>query len=254
MSTEEAADANKSTDTGSKVVRLDSLPYIDPVMSDDYEQYALALVEDEMNQRAAPAQAPAETPMLMRPAVNCRTDLMKMAYEQARINSSSNNSNSNNNTRINDLQPVASSPTTTARTAVSAAPPKDKAWDATAWQEAVRRAKIAYEAERLRGVGLQVDHKSDLAAGVIGGASSSSSSMWKQYNAMLDQEKHWMDQALAAQRNRVEEINYERQREQQESGARQLLVLSTEYETSLQRLYQLKCAIYDLQQQQEIAE
>ena len=105
---------------------IDSLPYYD-ALDEDYEQYALALVEEEMksmipprNSRLAPLQF--KTPLLENDynALSKRPDLPEL-----------------------DLDNRALEP-----------PP---ASDVEAWRQAVRQAKAEYEAERQRSTVLEIE-------------------------------------------------------------------------------------------------
>ena len=188
-----------------KVV-LDALPYVDPV-NEDYEQYALALIEDEMNKIKAPKSIPV-------PPVRFRTELMREEYGQRTC-------------RSEPFQPIDFSSTVS--------PPKNNK-NVEAWKEAVQKARLAYESERLRGILLELDKEGLSAA------------QWKQYNALLAASQEFSQKILSEQRETVDEINLRRQQSQQQSG-QELRVLTTQYESLVQKLHQLKQAISELEQQ-----
>jgi hypothetical protein len=107
-------------------VVLDSLPYVDAV-NEDYEQYALALIEDEMKQQTA-------EPTLI-PEIRFRSSFLQSEYEQR-----------SSNRPGRKLPPMM-----TATTIPSDSAPIQEGKDA------VRTARIAYEKERIRGMVLEVD-------------------------------------------------------------------------------------------------
>jgi len=187
-------------------VVLDALPYVDPV-NEDYEQYAIALVEEEMKKLPAPKSIPV-------PPIKFRTELMKGEYKQ-RTN------------RSGTFQPIDFSSTLSA-------PENGK--DVEAWKEAARNARVAYETERLRGILLELDKEGLSAA------------QWKQYNTLLAKCQEFLQKLLSEQRETVREVNLSRQQSQQQSG-QELQVLTTQYGSLVQKLYQLKQAIYELEQQ-----
>jgi len=206
-----------STDNN-KVV-LDSLPYIDPV-NEDYDQYALALIEAEMHQTPVPRH-----PLLKERPLNVRSEVLKDAIA-----------------RMGQEGGAAASTTSAAAAAALisnrtvTAPPDDSV---QAWEEAVRQARIAYESERLRALQLEVDKEE-------------SSQLWKNFNQTVLQPRHdEMQQQLTAQRQAVEEINHARQKEQTEVYGRQLQVFTTQYSELIVQQRQLKEAVAQLEAEVE---
>ena len=192
---------------------LDALPYIDPV-NEDYEQYALALIEAEMKQtRTAP-----QHPLLADKPLNLRTQIMKDSMERQQ-------------------QDRGKLETTTFPDRVVVPPPDDDNNSVQAWTHAAQQARIAYESERLRAVQLEVDKEE-------------SSSQWQRHLRTVVQPQHEaVQQQLRAQRQIVEEINHARQTEQQEVYGRQLQVLTAQYEELVQRQMQLKLAVARLEEE-----
>jgi hypothetical protein len=201
------------TETVKEIVILDALPYIDPV-HEEYEQYALALIEEEM--KAHPATA-----MKAIPPVNFRTELMKQEYQEQQQSASGDGQGRRPRAAI---EPVSVSP-----------PAAEQ--DPEAWKQAVQRARIAHEAERIRSDLLELE-KDGLG---------SSAQMWKVYNELLSQSQGVLQQALSTQSQSVEDINHSRQQDQQQSG-RQLEILTTQYHDLLQKLFQLKQAVAEMEQ------
>jgi len=206
-----------STDDNNKVV-LDSLPYIDPV-NEDYEQYALALIEAEMHQTPAPRH-----PLLKERPLNVHSEVLKDAI-----------------TRMGQEEGGAAATSSTTSAALiskrtATAPTNDSV---QAWEEAFREARIAYESERLRALQLEVDKEE-------------SSQLWKNFNQTVLQPRHdEMQQQLTAQRQAVEEINHARQKEQTEVYGRQLQVFTTQYSELIVQQRQLKEAVAQLEAEVE---
>jgi hypothetical protein len=197
-------------------VVLDALPYIDPV-HEEYEQYALALIEEEMKAH------PATTSVKAVPPVNFRSELMKQEYQELSASAT-------------DADGQERRPEQRQRAAV-VEPVSPSGQDPEAWKQAVRRARIAYEAERIRSDLLELE-KDGLG---------SSAQMWKVYNELLSQSQGVLEQALSTQRQSVEDINLSRQQDQQQSG-RQLDVLTTQYHELVHKLFQLKQAVAEMEQ------
>jgi hypothetical protein len=202
-------------------VVLDALPYVDPV-HEDYEQYALALIEEEMKAQ------PATTSVKAVPAVNFRTELMKQEYQELSASVSGDNGADGQGQRPERRQRAA---------VVEAVSPPAAGQDPEAWKQAVRTARIAYEAERIRSDLLELE-KDGLG---------SSAQMWKVYNELLSQSQGVLQQALSTQRQSVEDINLSRQQDQQQSG-RKLEVLTTQYHELVHKLFQLKQAVAEMEQ------
>ena len=207
----------------STVVVLDSLPYIDAV-NEDYEQYALALIEDEMKQHNTSAKRRKTISMTNDVAVvNLRTESMKEAY--ARVQSSA-------------ARTTATAATSAALLNAVAAPPENSK-DAQAWRQAVNKARVAFELERLRSVQLDVDKEDGPA---------SAAEIWKRYNGVvLEPQLAELQQQLILQQKTVEKINFCRQQDQQERCGRQLQVLRLQYEELVQKQFQLHHAIADIE-------
>jgi pre-mRNA-splicing factor SPF27 len=217
-----------SSKQGTSNVVFDALPYIDAV-NEDYEQYALALIEEEMKAH------PATTSVKKAPPVHFRTELMKQEYQELYSSASNDNDNDNDKT---DTGEQKRRPEQRQRTVVVApVSPPAEGQDPEAWKQAVQTARIAYEAERIRSDLLELE-KDGLG---------SSAQMWKVYNELLSQSQGVLQQALSTQRQLVEDINLSRQQDQQQSG-RKLEVLTTQYDELVHKLFQLKQAVAETEQ------
>ena len=192
---------------------MDSLPYVDAVQ-DDYERYALSLIEDEMK---VTLRQPRRSDLETLPPIHYRTPAMKHEYQ--RFSSSDGKAaplqiQSNNNKAID--------------------PPEGE--NVQAWRTAVQQARVGYESERARSMALEV--KKDAGAALL----------WKGFNGSLDQDAAAIRAALAAQRQTVEQINLQRSEDQQTAG-KQLHILTTQYQTALERRFQLQQATVKLEQE-----
>lgn len=112
------------SETESGVV-LDALPYIDSV-HEDYEEYALSLIEDEMNKIIPPK-------VKSLPQLNLKSDLLKNDFKIL----SQKDSN-----RVFDINSRALEPSENT---------------SDAWRKAVGDAKAEYETERQRSVVLEIE-------------------------------------------------------------------------------------------------
>lgn len=203
---------------------MDSLPYVDAV-HDDYEQYALSLIEDEM--KAAinkPRQNRDGANLRELPPLNYRTPAMKHEY-QTRFLANATGADS-------DDPSLTTSHSFKLRTKID--PPEGE--NVQAWRDAVLQSRVRYESERARGMALEV--KKDAGAALL----------WKGFNGSLDQDAAVMQSALASQRQTVEQINLQRSEDQQKAG-KQLHILTTQYQTALERRFQLQRATATLEQE-----
>jgi Breast carcinoma amplified sequence 2 (BCAS2) len=113
-------------------ITLDALPYVDAI-HEDYEVYALALVEEEMAKISPSATTTCKLPPL-RASV-----LLQTEYEFV----SKGEKTRSPPLELNDVHPP---------------PPSDNN-TAEAWKESIHRARAAYESERLRGQVLELEEK-----------------------------------------------------------------------------------------------
>lgn len=193
-------------------VVMDSLPYYD-VVHEDYEQYALALIEEEMKNRSAPD-------LDSLPPIKFRTPLMEQEYQ-----------------RLIDTDGKALS-TEWIITNMANPPGGDDENDVEAWRTAVKQARSEYEAERAHSMALEA--RKDNGAAVL----------WKGFNDNLDKELAALRQAVSEQKERVEQINLYRSEEQQKVG-KQLHILTDKYKNALGRRFQLQQALLALENEVE---
>jgi Breast carcinoma amplified sequence 2 (BCAS2) len=182
---------------------MDSLPYIDGT-HEDYEEYAAALIEEEMK-----TFPPAPLPKQQHP-IKFRTPLMEHEYHQRLIDDGQNH------------PPLTfwNGP---------AAPPSSEDASEKAWQAAVQAAKVQYEGERARSMTLDV--KKDSGAALL----------WKGFNGTMDLQLQAAQKALHQQRQLVEQINLQRSIDQQKAG-KELQLLTARYQIALERRFRLEQA------------
>jgi hypothetical protein len=191
-------------------VILDSLPYIESVHG-DYEEYALALIEEEMQNTEPRASRPLQL-------MNFRTPLMQKEYDGIQVEEDEAMGVRivvNQNRDENSFQPLK-----------IVRPTKLDEWRT----HAIPQMKSRFEAERIRGVVLEAQKEEGVK-------------IWKDYNANLDNLKaHW-SKTLKESTERVEEINFQRQQAQAQHFGPELAKLDQEYHQALYRRNQLEHAI-----------
>lgn len=199
---------NSATDE-SKVI-LDSLPYIESV-HEDYEEYALALIEEEM-QNFKPRS------LSKIPPLRFRTSLMQKEYDGLQVEEDETTGERtvvNPNRDSNTFQPLK-----------IARPTNLDEWRS----HAIPQMKSRFEAERIRGIMLEAEKEKGVQ-------------IWKDYNAILDNLKgHWSS-VLKNSTEKVEEINYQRQESQAQNYGPELTKLEQEYQQALYRRNQVEHAI-----------
>ena len=181
---------------------IDSLPYVEDVHQ-DYEDYALTLIEDEMKQIEPRS-------LKMIPAVNFRTPLMKTEYRErvvagefkAREQQSYQPRNISRPSTLDEWRTVA-----------------------------LPQAKSRFEAERIRASLLEAE--TDEA--VLNWKAYNT--------IVLEQMRDQLSKTLAGQKEAVEEINFQRQQAQQKQYWPELQQLSIDYQQILYRRNQMEHAI-----------
>eukprot|EP00531_Pseudo-nitzschia_arenysensis_P013281 CAMPEP_0116121742 /NCGR_PEP_ID=MMETSP0329-20121206/3856_1 /TAXON_ID=697910 /ORGANISM="Pseudo-nitzschia arenysensis, Strain B593" /LENGTH=197 /DNA_ID=CAMNT_0003615569 /DNA_START=45 /DNA_END=635 /DNA_ORIENTATION=+ len=194
-----------TTDSSSGVI-LDSLPYVETV-HEDYEEYALALIEEEM-------KAIAPRPLKKMSPLNFRTPTMQTEYNALVVQDGENSHvRPRPKEQLQMFQPTKIT--------------KPKEWKD---DDALSRIKSRYEAERIRGLVLQVEKDEGVAS-------------WKDYTASLDESAaHWT-KLVQQEVEAVEEINFRRQQAQTQQVGPELDRLTQEYQKTLYRRNQLEHTI-----------
>lgn len=182
-------------------VVLDGLPYVETV-DEDYEAYALSLIEEEMAKISPRSMQ--ELPPLK---------LSEMGQQQ--------------------YDAVASGEEITRFQPQEVSTPSDMD-DVEAWEHSVQHARAAYEAERLRKMIL--DLESDHGA-----------HQWKHYTSnVLENLSSALQQNYSSQREVVDEINVQRQKQQQPTG-QTLQVLRNQWHELIQKKHALAMATLQLE-------
>jgi len=171
----------------------------------DYEEYALSLIEEEMKEFT-----PRPLPTPLKP-INFRTDLMKNEYE-ARVSNGEH----------------------TPRPETSFQPLKiARASTLEEWRTvAIPQMKARFEAERIRSIVLEVEKEEAVPK-------------WKDYVTFLEQMLEQARLDHKQMRDKVEEINFQRQQSQQQMGP-QLKQLEDEYQQAVYRRNQLEYSIGEM--------
>lgn len=194
-----------------------ALPYID-VVNEAYEQYALSLMEKEMKEMKQSDRIQKVKPI---PDLVLRTETLRRAYQTC----------------------VERGGDAKERTSVEPAsilqPPQDDSIEA--WREAVQRARIAYEMERIRSVQLDVE-KED--------GSFAAAELWKRYHQhVLEPQLAVLQKIQEQERWNVAQINQERQQSQRDEYQPALYRLELQHQELLQKQFTLKQAIANLEQE-----
>jgi hypothetical protein len=215
---------------------MDSLPYVDTV-PEEYEQYALALIEDEMQKpnEGGTSHTRARARPLQERAPLVRSEML--ALEMERLEKAQRNSPGSSDGDDNDDDGTAA---TTDRLllhpappSVFDAPPPDGSASADEWRRAVRQAKIEYETERIRSVVLAVEQDEQPA-------------LWKEWNAARQLSLERLSSSVLARgREAVEAVNAERQRDQIRAGET-LHVLAARYHELVGKLDRIRRATAEL--------
>lgn len=199
--------ANEDKDSDVPYV-LDSLPFIE-TLHEDYEEYALFLVDEEMKRMVPPK-------VDRLPPLKFQSQLLQNDFETLSATSSRDEVVSPD---LVDLE-------------IRATEPLEDTVEA--WRQAVRAAKAEYEAERQRSVVLEIE-KSD-----------ASTYQWKRYGMMLEAIHKDEQTSMIAAKEAVDVINANRQINQEKVG-QTLNLLTSQFHAAVQKRFQLLSAISNLE-------
>lgn len=216
-----STNTNTTTAATAMDVVLDSLPYVETV-HEDYEEYALALIEEEMK-TITPLTS---TALLKTKPVQFRTPVMKTEFEALELVEDE----ASGEQRVVNSQRTTSSfqPSKIAR------PTTLDEWQSS--QAPLSQLKARLEAERLRGLVLEAEKEEAVQN-------------WKDYNASLDFLKTVWARNLQERSEAVEEVNFQRQQAQTQNLGPEIERLHHEYQQTLYRRNQLEHAIAALKRQ-----
>ena len=201
-----------SSTAAAPIVTLDALPYVD-VIHEDYELYALALVEEEMAKISPSSTTTTQKLPPLRASVLCKTE-----YEFASKGETKRPPPLEWN---NDAS------------AVQHPPSSDTFED---WKESIHRARAAYEAERLRSQVLELEEKY-------------APEQWKRYMShVLIALEHDQNLQLEYQKSLLEEMHAQRQTEQGHAGET-IHQLQQRYQTLIRKRHYLQMATHNLEEQ-----
>ena len=213
-----------TTTKSSIPVIFDSLPYIDTILP-EYEQYATLSIEQEMQQQCME-----------------RNKLHPRVIELMQTHRHQNHQDSRKRRRMehdpnDDLPATPQRPTTEDRTHPDVVVdetfpsiPTDQ-MSLEDWNVTIKKARIAYEKERIRSLELEIDKET-------------LSESWKSYNQDILESLHQHYQQLLQDQNyQVTKINYERQEQQQTEYHPTLGKYQYQYQDLLLKINQLHNAI-----------
>jgi len=198
------------------IVFLDSLPYVD-VVHEDYEEYALSLIEEEMK-----TIAPRSLKKI--PPLNFRTPMMHKVYE---LLVDKENNEKSTSVSYPKEQHLSFQPKKIVK------PTTIEEWNDSS---AIGQVKSQFEAERIRTLILESEKEEGVAN-------------WKDYTTGLDNLVAFWMKLLQKQSGVVEEINYQRQQAQERQNGPELDQLNQDYQQSLYRRNQLEYEIEKLRRE-----
>ena len=245
-----------------------SLPYCTTIdqIHEDYEEYALSLIEDEMKQITA---RPLERDMK---DIKYRTSLMKQEYKtlfqkpNTTTTTDGQEQDQEDADENNNLTYIPRENVATVADFDTTPPPKRPKLDKSGsggksseadiikeWKlQALSYARSKYEAERIRSINLDVEKYINNNSSNNNGKKGTPSSNWKQYieQTLHDIEKQYSDK-LHKQRDVVDEINYQRQSSQERIYGPQLQQYISEYQQLVFTRNTLEYNIYKKKNEKE---
>ena len=209
---------NDGNNDGQPVVLLDSLPYVETV-HEDYEEYALALIEEEMK-----ASVPRSLKKM--PPLNFRTSMMQKEYESLIVKDGGVEG-----TLIAVQRPKEQLLSFQPKKIVK--PTTIEEWNDS---NAIEQAKSQFESERIRSQVIEVEKEEGVAN-------------WKDHITSLDKLVSFWTKSLQKQAEIVEEINFQRQQSQEKQTGPELERLNQDYQQALYRRNQLEHTIEGLRRE-----
>jgi Breast carcinoma amplified sequence 2 (BCAS2) len=222
-----ATDGTRKENGDPPVVVLDSLPYVEAV-HEDYEEYALALIEEEMK-----ATEPRPLERRMHP-LKFRTPMMRAEYgNNVKLVTPPPAGGDDGNPPPTDEQTLVA---VIQRTECVSLQPAKIARPATIaeWRDhAIPEIKTRFEAERIRGLVLEVEREDGVGS-------------WRDHVAALEDLKALWTRKWRQHADAVEEINFQRQQNQEQHFGPELERLNQQYQQALYARNQLKHGIEGL--------
>jgi pre-mRNA-splicing factor SPF27 len=218
----EVIDATKPNPNHSNEVVLDSLPYIDQIHP-DYEAYALTLIEEEMQKMEPPPSIPYDataTPVFQ----YSKHSVNKTEYEHL-VKRNGQPRNKDEQMNLDFTQKVKS------------ALPQNTS-DKSQWEEAIDRAKIELEYERLRQVNVELQGEFD-------------TSIWKYRAELHESDSKYMKACLEDQLMKVDQINAKRKEMQEVQAAPKLSALTQRWGELIQKNRHLARGVRSLEDEEK---
>ena len=212
--------SSSAADDLQQPVLLDSLPYID-YFPEDYESYALSLIEEEMKST--------------KPKSNYLSHLPPYTAEPRLLGPLSQLEYQNLVAREGQPRPVSEQiHIVLAKYAASQPPAGPLLNDEHAWKLSLRSAKIEFEKQRSRQLNLELQQYYE-------------SDQWRLHTSTLTEREERMKKVVEEQQMRVDAINNKR-KDMQEGAASKLARLTQRYHELIQRNHRLQHATVELEQ------
>jgi len=221
---------------GTKVV-FDSLPYIDQIHP-DYEDYAMALIDEELQKASSDAMHPRVQEMESKQPSggssaddnsSNRTDILNKEYQTLIVDGEYK---SRNHLKIVDQLSKGTAPGMQDEDGMDVEGDDDDV--IRKQRKAVRHARARYEAERLRHLTLEAEK-------------GESTKQWKAcVDGWLKGVQVGQEASLKRQRDAVEEVNFQREQLQAQDFAPQFQELEDDYRQSVHRRNQYEHAMMSM--------
>jgi hypothetical protein len=216
---------------------LDSLPYIDE-FPEEYESYALHLIEEEIKSMGEPTTSPSYVPpsgiSLSEPPRLLNGPLSRMEYNRLVKREGQPRPTSESFGWATHKQPKRSSSTSSLIQQALPQPPAQPLWnDEHAWKKSLQTAKIEFEKQRLRQLNLELQQYYE-------------PDQWRLYISQLSKQEETMNRIAEQQQLLVDAINLER-KDKQQGSADKLTRLSHQFNELVERNHVLNIATVELE-------
>lgn len=230
-------DDSNNESSSSNQITLDSLPYIDNIHP-DYEAYALTLIEEEMqamgnNEASAPPTEESLLGHLPNPLGSTGEANSIPSFKSSKPNHTLNRNEYESLVSRNG-QPRQDK--TDYKQKMSAIQPTTTS--AAEWKEAIQKAKMELEYERLRMVNVELQSEYE-------------SSLWKYQTKKVESISECIKAKLTKQKMNVDQINAKRQDLQTAKAAPKLHVLSQKWDEGINRVKVLSKGVDKLRMEVE---
>lgn len=221
MSLSSSLPSSTSKAKAKEVAMIDSLPYID-YFPEDYETYALSLIEEEMTKFTPSDYLGHIPPYKIEPS--SLGPLSRLEYDALVARNGLPRPVSNE-----DNYPFTSVP-------MPPPPSLEENDNSASWKNSINQAKIYHEQLRSRLLNLEL-------------STIFESGQWSMYNTCLDEQFQLLSSAVQKQRQHVDSINARRKQVQEKEVASTLRVLGERYYELVGRNQRLSNATFQLEEE-----